>query len=76
MATIAQCGGNRFSTRFIRIDIFREPAAAASTYGGVTALAVGANYWVSKQILINAHLTQGISYGARTGTPIGATIGF
>ncbi|KVT58051.1 beta strand repeat-containing protein [Burkholderia ubonensis] len=51
-------------------------AAAAGTYGGATALAVGANYWVSKQILLNAHLSQGVGDGARTGASIGATIGF
>ncbi|MFG6935573.1 beta strand repeat-containing protein [Burkholderia pseudomallei] len=51
-------------------------AAAAGTYGGATALAVGTNFWASKQILINAHLSQGIGEGARTGASIGATIGF
>ncbi|KIP17869.1 coiled stalk of trimeric autotransporter adhesin family protein [Burkholderia sp. MSHR3999] len=51
-------------------------AAAAGTYGGATALAVGANYWVSKQILLNAHLSQGVGDGAKTGASIGATIGF
>ncbi|KVD85177.1 hemagglutinin family protein [Burkholderia sp. ABCPW 14] len=51
-------------------------AAAAGTYGGATALAVGANYWVSKQVLLNAHLSQGVGDGARIGASIGATIGF
>ncbi|MBF3882693.1 YadA-like family protein [Burkholderia pseudomallei] len=51
-------------------------AAAAGTYGGATALAVGVNYWMSKQILINAHISQGVGEGARTGASIGATIGF
>ncbi|CAJ3476657.1 hemagglutinin family protein [Burkholderia pseudomallei] len=51
-------------------------AAAAGTYGGATALAIGANYWVSKQVLLNAHLSQGVGDGARTGASIGATIGF
>ncbi|WP_259675336.1 beta strand repeat-containing protein [Burkholderia pseudomallei] len=51
-------------------------AAAAGTYGGASALAVGANYWVSKQILVNAHLSQGIGYGARIGASVGATFGF
>lgn len=51
-------------------------AAAAGTYGGATAVAVGANYWVSKQLLLNAHVSQGIGDGARTGASIGATIGF
>ncbi|MWA29818.1 beta strand repeat-containing protein [Burkholderia pseudomallei] len=51
-------------------------AAAAGTYGGATALAIGANYWVSKQILLNAHLSQGVGDGARIGASIGATIGF
>lgn len=51
-------------------------AAAAGTYGGATALAVGANYWVSKQVLINAHLSQGMGNGAKLGASIGASIGF
>ncbi|AGK46483.1 hemagglutinin family protein [Burkholderia thailandensis MSMB121] len=59
-----------------RADGKFQLAAAAGTYGGATALAVGANYWVSKQILVNAHLSQGIGYGARTGASVGATIGF
>lgn len=28
-------------------------AAAASTYGGATALAVGASYWVSNRVLLD-----------------------
>ncbi|MFG6892077.1 beta strand repeat-containing protein [Burkholderia pseudomallei] len=51
-------------------------AAAAGTYGGATALAVGANYWVSNRLLLNAHISQGVGDGARTGASIGATIGF
>ncbi|VBF49838.1 beta strand repeat-containing protein [Burkholderia pseudomallei] len=51
-------------------------AAAAGTYGGASALAVGANYWVSNRLLLNAHFSQGIGDGARTGASIGATIGF
>lgn len=51
-------------------------AAAAGTYGGATALAVGANYWVSNRLLLNAHVSQGVGDGARTGASIGATIGF
>ncbi|CAK1314203.1 hemagluttinin domain-containing protein [Burkholderia pseudomallei] len=51
-------------------------AAAAGTYGGATALAVGANYWASKRILLNAHLSQGVGDGAKTGASIGATIDF
>jgi autotransporter adhesin len=51
-------------------------AAAAGTYGGASALAVGANYWVSNRVLLNAHISQGIGDGARTGASIGATIGF
>lgn len=51
-------------------------AAAAGTYGGATALAVGANYWVSNRVLLNAHISQGVGDGARTGASIGATIGF
>ena len=51
-------------------------AAAAGTYGGATALAVGANYWVSNRVLLNAHVSQGVGDGARTGASIGATIGF
>ena len=51
-------------------------AAAVGTYGGISALAVGANYWASNRVLINAHISQGIGDGARTGASIGATIGF
>ncbi|MGV4658925.1 beta strand repeat-containing protein [Burkholderia pseudomallei] len=51
-------------------------AAAAGTYGGASALAVGANYWVSKQVLLNAHLSQGMGGGAKLGASIGASIGF
>lgn len=51
-------------------------AAAAGTYGGASALAVGANYWVSNRLLLNAHISQGIGNGARTGASIGANIGF
>ncbi|CAJ7324618.1 hemagglutinin family protein [Burkholderia pseudomallei] len=51
-------------------------AAAAGTYGGATALAVGANYWVSNRLLLNAHVSQGVGDGARTGASIGATFGF
>ncbi|WP_458365914.1 YadA-like family protein [Burkholderia pseudomallei] len=51
-------------------------AAAAGTYGGATALAVGANYWVSNRVLLNAHFSQGVGDGARTGASIGASIGF
>ncbi|KVC94952.1 hemagglutinin family protein [Burkholderia ubonensis] len=51
-------------------------AAAAGTYGGATALAVGANYWVSNRLLLNAHVSQGVGDGARTGASIGASIGF
>lgn len=51
-------------------------AAAAGTYGGASALAVGANYWMSNRVLINAHISQGVGDGARTGASIGATIGF
>ena len=32
--------------------------AAAGTYGGVTALAVGANYWVSNSVLLNVHISR------------------
>lgn len=51
-------------------------AAAAGTYGGATALAVGANYWVSRQFLLNAHLSTGIGDGARMAASVGATLGF
>ncbi|SAK39685.1 beta strand repeat-containing protein [Caballeronia ptereochthonis] len=53
-----------------------QGAAAAGTYGGATALAVGANYWVSNRLLLNAHISQGVGDGARTGASVGATIGF
>ncbi|CAM8819992.1 YadA family autotransporter adhesin [Burkholderia pseudomallei] len=51
-------------------------AAAAGTYGGASALAVGANYWVSNQVLLNAHISEGVGDDARIGASIGVTIGF
>ncbi|VBI28547.1 YadA family autotransporter adhesin [Burkholderia pseudomallei] len=59
-----------------RADGRIQLAAAAGTYGGTTALAVGANYWVSDRLLLNAHISQGVGNGARMGASIGASIGF
>ncbi|MEM5386321.1 ESPR-type extended signal peptide-containing protein [Paraburkholderia phymatum] len=53
-----------------------QMSAAAGTYGGAAAIAVGANYWVSDRVLLNAHVTRATGNGASTGASIGATIGF
>ncbi|MGZ2749902.1 YadA-like family protein [Burkholderia stagnalis] len=51
-------------------------AAAAGTYGGATALAIGANVWLSDRVLLNAHVSQSTGAGGRLGASVGATIGF
>lgn len=51
-------------------------SVAAGTYGGATALAMGANYWVSDRLLLNAHLSQSVGSGARMGASVGMTAGF
>ncbi|WP_249744582.1 YadA-like family protein [Burkholderia pyrrocinia] len=51
-------------------------AAAAGTYGGATALALGANVWLSDRVLVNAHVAQSTGSGGRFGASVGATIGF
>ncbi|WP_240057217.1 YadA-like family protein [Paraburkholderia azotifigens] len=53
-----------------------QMSAAAGTYGGAAAIAVGANYWVNDRVLVNAHVTRSTGYGASTGASVGATIGF
>ncbi|HWT36313.1 MAG TPA: YadA-like family protein, partial [Paraburkholderia sp.] len=53
-----------------------QMSAAAGTYGGAAAIAVGANYWVNDRVLVNAHVTRSTGYGANTGASVGATIGF
>ncbi|WP_241024363.1 YadA-like family protein [Burkholderia sp. Ac-20365] len=53
-----------------------QMSAAAGTYGGASALAVGANYWVSDRLLVNAHVTRSTGSGASTGASVGATFGF
>ncbi|WP_196786149.1 YadA family autotransporter adhesin [Burkholderia territorii] len=51
-------------------------AVAAGTYGGATALAVGANAWLSDRLLINAHMAHSTGSGGRLGASVGATYGF
>ncbi|WP_173819674.1 YadA family autotransporter adhesin, partial [Paraburkholderia piptadeniae] len=53
-----------------------QMSAAAGTYGGAAAIAIGANYWVSDRVLLNAHVTRATGNGASTGASVGATIGF
>ncbi|MEM5288665.1 YadA-like family protein [Paraburkholderia sabiae] len=53
-----------------------QMSAAAGTYGGAAAIAIGANYWVNDRVLVNAHVTRSTGYGANTGASVGATIGF
>jgi len=53
-----------------------QMAAAAGTYGGQTALALGANFWASDRLLLNAHVTRSTGSGASTGASVGATFGF
>ncbi|WP_321840736.1 beta strand repeat-containing protein [Paraburkholderia bannensis] len=53
-----------------------QMAAAAGTYGGETALAVGANWYVTDRLLVNAHVSRSTGSGASTGASVGATFGF
>ncbi|MEM5436042.1 YadA-like family protein [Paraburkholderia diazotrophica] len=53
-----------------------QMSAAAGTYGGAAALAIGANFWVNDRVLLNAHVTRATGNSASTGASIGATIGF
>jgi autotransporter adhesin len=53
-----------------------QMSAAAGTYGGAAAVAVGANYWVNDRVLVNAHVTRATGNGASTGASAGVTIGF
>ncbi|BCF99461.1 membrane protein [Paraburkholderia sp. PGU19] len=53
-----------------------QMSAAAGTYGGAAAVAVGANYWVNDRVLVNAHVTRATGNGANTGASAGVTIGF
>ncbi|HKT98304.1 MAG TPA: YadA C-terminal domain-containing protein [Paraburkholderia sp.] len=47
-----------------------------STYGGESALALGANWYVGDRVLLNAHVARSTGSGAGTGASVGATIGF
>uniref|UniRef100_UPI002AB69A55 YadA family autotransporter adhesin n=2 Tax=unclassified Paraburkholderia TaxID=2615204 RepID=UPI002AB69A55 len=52
-----------------------QMAAAAGTYGGETALALGANWYVSDRLLLNAHVSKSTG-GGSVGASVGATFGF
>ncbi|MBN3852767.1 hypothetical protein G3N59_05165, partial [Paraburkholderia sp. Ac-20340] len=53
-----------------------QMTVAAGTYGGESALALGANWYVSDRVLLNAHVARATGNGAGTGASVGATIGF
>ncbi|WP_204117471.1 YadA-like family protein, partial [Paraburkholderia sp. C35] len=53
-----------------------QMSAAAGTYGGAAALAVGASYWVNDRVLVNAHVSRSTGGSASTGASAGVTIGF
>uniref|UniRef100_UPI002ABD5BC1 YadA family autotransporter adhesin n=1 Tax=Paraburkholderia sp. J67 TaxID=2805435 RepID=UPI002ABD5BC1 len=53
-----------------------QMAVAAGTYGGQSALALGANWYVSDRVLLNAHVARSTGSGGSTGASVGATIGF
>ncbi|WP_236596660.1 YadA-like family protein [Paraburkholderia hiiakae] len=52
-----------------------QMAAAAGTYGGESALALGANWYVSDRLLLNAHVSKSTG-GGSVGASVGATFGF
>ncbi|WP_405045115.1 YadA family autotransporter adhesin [Paraburkholderia sp.] len=53
-----------------------QMAVAAGTYGGESALALGANWYVSDRLLLNAHVARSTGPGGSTGASVGATFGF
>jgi trimeric autotransporter adhesin len=53
-----------------------QMAVAAGTYGGESALALGANWYVSDRLLVNAHVSRSTGSGGSTGASVGATFGF
>jgi trimeric autotransporter adhesin len=53
-----------------------QMAVAAGTYGGESALALGANWYVSDRLLLNAHVSRSTGSGGSTGASVGATFGF
>ncbi|WP_322005329.1 YadA family autotransporter adhesin, partial [Paraburkholderia tropica] len=53
-----------------------QMAVAAGTYGGESALALGANWYVSDRLLLNAHVARSTGAGGSTGASVGATFGF
>lgn len=53
-----------------------QMSVAAGTYGGESALALGANWYVSDRVLVNAHVSHATSNAGSTGVSVGATIGF
>ncbi|WP_321923327.1 YadA family autotransporter adhesin [Paraburkholderia guartelaensis] len=53
-----------------------QVAVAAGTYGGESALALGANWYVGDRLLLNAHVARSTGSGGSTGASVGATFGF
>ncbi|WP_415774540.1 YadA-like family protein [Paraburkholderia sp. J94] len=53
-----------------------QMAVAAGTYGGESALALGANWYVNDRLLLNAHVARSTGPGGSTGASVGATFGF
>ncbi|TDG22363.1 hypothetical protein EYW47_17995 [Paraburkholderia silviterrae] len=53
-----------------------QMGVAAGTYGGQSALAAGANWYVSDRLLLNAHVARSTGSGGSTGASVGATFGF
>ena len=53
-----------------------QMSVAAGTYGGESAIAAGANWYVSDRLLLNAHVARSTGSGGSTGASVGATFGF
>jgi autotransporter adhesin len=53
-----------------------QMSVAAGTYGGESALALGAHWYVSNRLLVNARVARSTSSGGSTGAAVGATFGF
>ncbi|KVL25453.1 hypothetical protein WS97_00605 [Burkholderia territorii] len=53
-----------------------QMAVGAGTYGGQTAIAVGANWFAADRLLFNLHVTRATGGGGSFGASVGATYGF